>query len=558
MVLPVLLVLASTCFEGTTGIGSRTRRVIVELDRPGAATIHLFTRPAKSMRVSSADPSRLSSSDGSMIVTFGLATAPVSAQLVMYTSRDTARATLRRVASPMDLSPVHGEWLAAVGPGGMIRLGTRLTAGPCGLVVGVFDSPDQGHTDLPLTAARATGDSLVLEAAYMGLRIALPIRGADVRRAMMTQHGSHAEIIMRRGALSTLERPQEPKRPFPYAEHDVRFPSRAPNVHLSGTLTVPSGPGPHPAVVFISGSGAQDRDETIAGQRPFLVLADRLTRLGYATLRTDDRGVAGTPGTPMQTGLHDVADDVRGATEYLRSRPEVDKMRIGLLGHSEGGFVAPIVAAGDSSIAFLLLLGAPAVPGRDVLTAQRSLLGRASGTPNIEITVDSLMLATIFSVLDTQPNEARLAAAVDSALTQWRTALPSAERKVADALLGARSSTQDSTSVELWKSRWFTSLYHHDPAPFLRSVRVPVFALIGELDLQVPAAQSAAGFDLLFASRRHLLTLHRLPGINHMLQSARTGRMEEYLEIRETIAPEVLARIDQWLTRVVPITSPPQ
>jgi pimeloyl-ACP methyl ester carboxylesterase len=236
----------------------------------------------------------------------------------------------------------------------------------------------------------------------------------------------------------------------------------------------------------------------------------------------------------------------------------MDKARIGLLGHSEGGFVAPIVAAGDSSIAFLLLLGAPAVMGRDVLTAQRSMLARASGTPNIEITVDSLMLATIFSVLDTPLDTARLGATVDSALTRWRTALPATEREVADALLGARSSPQDSTSIELWKSRWFTSFYHHDPAPYLRRVRVPVFALIGELDLQVPAAQSAAGFESLFESRRHLLTFHRLPGINHMLQPARTGRMEEYLEIRETIAPDVLTRIEQWLTRVVPVTTPPR
>ena len=558
MVLPVLLTLAGICFEGTIGTGPRARRVIVEVAQPGAATVHRYSRPPRSVPVSSAESSRLVSGDGSMIVTFDHGTAPASAQLSVFTARDTTRATLRRVAQPSDLSPVHGEWLAAVGPGGVIRLGARLAAGPCGLVIGVLDSPDQGQKDLPLTAAQATGDTLVVEAEYLGLRIALPIRGADERRARMSQHGTDTEIVMLRGASSVLERPQEPLRPFPYAEHDVRFPSRAPSTRIAGTLTVPSTPGPHPAVVFISGSGAQDRDETVAGHRPFLVLADRLTRLGYATLRTDDRGVGATPGTPMQTGLNDVAEDVRGAIDYLRSRPEIDKTRLGLLGHSEGGFVAPIVAADDPSIAFLMLLGGPAVTGRDMLTAQRSMLSRASGAPHIEVTVDSLVIATIFTVLDTRPDDARLGAAVDSALTQWLAALPPTERKVADTLFAVRSAAQDSTSVELWKSRWFKSLYHHDPAPFLRRVNVPVFALIGELDLQVPAAQSAAGFESLFAGRRYLLTLHRLPGINHMLQAAKTGRMEEYLQIRETIAPDVLTRIDQWLTRVVPIANPPR
>jgi fermentation-respiration switch protein FrsA (DUF1100 family) len=217
--------------------------------------------------------------------------------------------------------------------------------------------------------------------------------------------------------------------------------------------------------------------------------------------------------------------------------------------------VAPIVAAGDSSIAFVMLMAAPSVSGRDVFVAQRSSITRAGGASPLVARVDSLVTARIFAVLDARPHDDSLATAVDDALASWRRALPLAERTIADSLLAPRSAAQDSASVEFWKSPWFRSIYSHDPASYLRRIGVPLLAILGDRDVQVPPAQSIPVFESLYSGRRRaLLTIHRLPGVNHMLQPARRGGMDEYTEIEQTIAPAVLARIDEWLLRVAPPT----
>jgi pimeloyl-ACP methyl ester carboxylesterase len=421
-------------------------------------------------------------------------------------------------------------------------------------MVGLFDSPDQGQRDLPMTSVEVTRDSLVMEAAYMTLRISLARGSSGERTGTLAQNGITHPIVMRRGAETpALRRPQEPVRPYPYDEREVRFASRAPGVRLAGTMTLPRAPGRHPAVVLISGSGAQDRDETIAGHKPFLVLSDRLTRSGYVVLRVDDRGTGGSTGSVLNSTLTDIANDVRGAVDYLKATAEVDTAAIGLIGHSEGGYVAPIVAAGDRSIAFVALLGAPAVSGRAVFSAQKSALLRASGATPRTIRVDSMLTARIFSVLDASLPDDSLAHAVERALTSWLRSLPAAERAAADSLLRERTPAQDSASVEFWKSAWFRSVYFHHPAELLRAVDVPLLAVLGGLDLQVPAVQSAPAFDRLFqGERRRLLTLQLVPGVNHMLQTATRGTMDEYMRIEETIAPSVLRHLTEWLSRVAP------
>jgi pimeloyl-ACP methyl ester carboxylesterase len=306
-------------------------------------------------------------------------------------------------------------------------------------------------------------------------------------------------------------------------------------------------------VVLISGSGAQDRDETIAGHKPFLVLSDRLTRSGYAVLRVDDRGTGGSTGNVLNSTLAEIADDVRGAVDFLRATAEVDTAAIGLIGHSEGGYVAPIVAAGNRSIGFVALLGAPSVSGRAVFTAQKSALLRASGATPRTISVDSMLTARVFSVLDAAPPVDSLAQLLDRALASWLRTLPAPERATADSLLRDRTPAQDSASVKFWQSTWFRSVYFHDPASFLRAVDVPLLAILGGLDLQVPAVQNAPAFDRLFqGERRRLLTLQLVPGVNHMLQTATRGTMEEYMRIEETIAPAVLRHVIEWLSRVAP------
>lgn len=543
---------ASACWNGTIGEGARTRRVIAEQAADGHVVVHLYGRPARQLVLNPAWSERTyATTDGTTSLSLESAD---SVRLQTPLAGETVTAVLRRVMGDSPDIPL-GAWHTRVGPGGVIRLIARVERGPCNTLVGVFDSPDQGQSDLPMTAAAVQRDTVLLEASYMELRIAIPMEGGRERRGTMRQAGSTIEITVRHGE-SEPRRPQEPTRPLPYVERDVAITSRAEGIRLTGLLTLPATPGPHPAVVFISGSGAQDRDETIAGHKPFLVLSDRLTRLGYAVLRVDDRGVGGSTGNVLQSDLTDLAQDVRGMLDFLEREPAIDRERMGLLGHSEGGYVAPIVAADDTRVRFLVLLGAPATSGRDVFLAQRAALARLSGSSERDVRLDSLLIGQIFGALARRPANDRIVEVVDSTVSAWLHTLSTDEGDVVEAMLNARDAVADSQSVSLWRSRWFQGLLAHDPAHFLERRNVPVFALIGQLDQQVPFDPSVRAFESLYATRRSLLTLHTPPGVNHMLQPATTGGMEEYADIEVTIAPVVLQLLETWISTTVPVTAP--
>lgn len=534
----------STCHEGIVGSGSRARRIVVESAGTGAMTLHVFTRPTRQMPLTERAAGVWAAGDTTVLSAPGTRTP---ATLEIRNAGDTVRAALEPV-TPMQLpSATAGSWTAFVDPAGVIRLVANISSLPCGAITGRLDSPDQGQRDLPFTAARITRDSVTIGASYLDLEIAIPVARTDVRQSRLTQHGVVSFVEFRRGDAGQLRRPQEPRRPFPYNEREVRFAGRS-SVPLAGTLTVPEGRGPHPAVVLISGSGAQDRDETVAGHKPFLVLADHLTRQGYAVLRFDDRPNA------IRMTLDDRANDVKGAIAFLRNQADIDARRIGLLGHSEGGVVAPMITRADRDIAFLIMLGAPAVSGHQVLEAQSTAMLRATGLNEPDIRIDSLIRSTVFDVLRMNPPDAAIAQRVDSAVARWMRGLDPVDRKRADAWFAARTAARDSAAIALWTSPWFKSLFHHDPAPLLRGTDVPLLALYGSLDLQIPPAASLAALQRHFAgSRRRLLTAELLTGVNHMLQPAQSGTMDEYRTIEQTIAERVFSVLDSWLQRHVPI-----
>ena len=537
------------CAEGVVGSGQRARRAIVETVRRDSAILHLFTRPLRHVALSAATDSRLVAGDSAVIELIDGKPATITVRL----GRDTLRAPLTTIETPPAGRDVIGEWTAAIGPGGVIRLVARIAELPCGAVTGVFDSPDQGQRDLPFTAARFSRDSIVIAASYLGLEIALPVSGGDRREARFTQGGLETRVSFVRGAASILRRPQEPTRPFPYVEREVRFRSRSLAAPLAGTLTLPPGVGPHPAVVLISGSGAQDRDETVAGHKPFLVLSDHLTRKGYAVLRFDDRRGG------MQITLEQTADDAEGAVAFLRTQNEIDTARIGLLGHSEGGYVAPLVAVRDRRIAFLILFGAPTLSGHDVFQAQATTMLRASGATADAVRIDSLIRATVFAVMRGKPADELLETLVDSAITSFSRRLPPDDRKRAEAWLGGRTAAQDSNAFTLWRSPWFKSLFHHDAVQVLRAVDIPVLAVYGALDLQVPPAPNLASLERVFRERDgSRLTTHLLPGVNHMMQPATSGGMEQYRVIEQTLAQSVLDALDGWFASHVPVAHRPR
>ncbi|MFO7565896.1 MAG: alpha/beta hydrolase [Enhygromyxa sp.] len=343
--------------------------------------------------------------------------------------------------------------------------------------------------------------------------------------------------------LMTPERPQNPKPPFPYAIEQVKIENHAaPGVTLAGTLTIPAGDGPHPGVVLISGSGLQDRDETIAEHKPFWVIADHLSRNGVAVLRYDDRGYAESTGDGTVATLEDFASDAHAAITWLAKHPAIDGDRVGLIGHSEGGVIAPLIASTHpNDVDFLVLLAGTGVPGSEIVVHQLGLIMAASGaSPEAVERQQAAARAQHRALLEAaDPAEAR--AAVERTLRASIAELPEAER----AALGDVEATI-AAQTEALASPWMRHFLAYDPIPALKRVKVPILILAGDKDLQVDPEQNLPPMKAALSKNRRVDVV-RFAGVNHLFQPATTGAPAEYGVIEQTIAVEVLQRMTQWL-----------
>lgn len=453
-----------------------------------------------------------------------------------------ARAAHAQRHPPGPGNPFIGTWQGTldVGPA-KLRLGV-LVRDSAGTLVGTLTSIDQGNTRLP-AAVTSRGDTLRLAVAAVGAEFrGVLAAGRDSVRGTFRQGGGDLPLALGRvGALATeaRARPQDPKPPFPYRAEEVTFAS-APGVRLAGTLVVPEGAGPHPAVVLVSGSGPQDRDESLMGHRPFLVLADHLARHGIASLRYDDRGTAASTGDHAGATSVDFADDAEAAVRLLRTRPGIAADRVGIVGHSEGGLIAPMVAARTRDVAFVVLLAGPGLRGDSILALQNRLILRAQGLPDEAVAqataVNRRLVAAVAGARDLAEAGARFDSTVRAVVEeQPAPARPSATAALAQAR---------GRIVSPWMHHFVT----HDPRPALERVRVPVLALNGTLDLQVPATENLQTIGAALAAggnRDH--TELALPGLNHLFQTARTGAPGEYQQIEETMAPAALDAITAWI-----------
>ncbi|TQM06514.1 alpha/beta hydrolase family protein [Pseudonocardia kunmingensis] len=432
-----------------------------------------------------------------------------------------------------------GEWAGRIGiPGSPLDVGIRLTAEGGGLR-GAMNIPSQELAAVPLA-------DVVLEGRNLSFRLPDVPGDAHFRGTFeadaasipgaFTQFEQSFPLVLRPGPASG--RPQDPRPPFPYAAEDVAYPGQG--VDVAGTLTVPQGPGPHPAVLLATGSGAQNRDEELFGHRPFLLLADTLTRAGYAVLRADDRGVGGTGGDLHASTFDDLAGDLVGGVAYLRTRPEIDHARIGMLGHSEGGYVVPL-AAQRTDIAFAVLLAGPAAHGEEVLVEQSRLLMDSAGAPPAAVEEQVTFLRDLIRLLRVEDYEGARAVSRQQLATQAAALPPEQQpsREEIEAQVAA-------TITPIYRS-WVV----HDPAPSLRALDVPVLSLFGGSDLQVPPAQNEAAMRGLLAGNPDA-TVQTLPGLNHLMQPAVTGGLEEYATIGTTIDPKVLDLVKGWLAKRFP------
>ena len=432
---------------------------------------------------------------------------------------------------------VQGMWLGTLSvPGAELRIVFHIEGAGDSLTA-TLDSPDQGATGIPASSVTLEGDSLEVEvASIMGAYRGKVDAGGEQIEGTWAQGGQAFPLALERtdeapAPKETPKRPQEPEAPLPYQAEDVTFLNKTDGVELAGTLTLPDTEGPHPAVALITGSGPQDRDETVAGHRPFLVLADHLTRQGIAVLRYDDRGVGASTGDFAQATSEDFARDALAATAYLKTRPEIDAEKIGLLGHSEGGLVAPMAATQSDDVAFLVLLAPPGVTGEEILYAQGALIARAEGASDSTIQNNQAQQERLFTALKQAADSAQAAADVRRVLEE--SGLP-AEAVEAQA--------------EQVTSPWFRYFLTHDPAPVLEQIKVPVLALFGENDLQVPAETNRAAVEAaLQAGGNEAYKVEVLPGLNHLFQTSETGAVSQYSQIEETMAAAALGAVAAWI-----------
>jgi hypothetical protein len=434
----------------------------------------------------------------------------------------------------------RGDLVTPVGKMAMTMVFAR-TAG--GNWVGVLDVPAQGLAGLPFTRVSRDDDMIIaiLEIPDSGVQVTGQLVENEQRLTGTFNQGPFAvEIDFPRDndyAVPTINRPQLPEPPYPYMVRDV-FVEHPDGHTLAGTLTIPPGAGPFAAAVMITGSGPQDRDETLFGHKPFLVIADFLARNGIAVLRCDDRGTGESGGSFEGATTADFATDTLAAMQYLATVEGIDAGRVGLIGHSEGGVVAPMVAGLTDDVDFMVLLAGTGVPGDELLLVQAELIAKASGANELMIAATRAQQQGLFDLIREGLDEQQL----------QRELRPILEAQLEMAGLEGES-LHDAVEAQIAQvtSPWMRYFVTYDPRPALTRVKCPVLAVNGTLDLQVYHDQNLPEIQKAVNTGGGDVTIRRYEGLNHLFQPAETGLIAEYAMIEITFDEAVLRDIVAWI-----------
>ncbi len=438
---------------------------------------------------------------------------------------------------------IDGIWLGTIKvPGVELRIAFEISEAKEGGYTAKMHSIDQSAMNIPVSAVIQNGDSLRLEIksfsmAYEGKLLA---DGTTIEGNWL-QGGATALVMKRVDKLPEFNRPQTPKKPYPYTEEEVSYENIKAGVKLAATLTIPQGNGPFPAVVLLTGSGPENRDEEAFFHHPFLVLADYLTRRGIAVLRADDRGVGGSTGngdfTKVTSG--DSADDAIAGIDFLKGRKEIDKKRIGLLGHSEGGTIGPIAITRSLDVAFLVMLAGPGQTFADIVIFQKLLAARARGVDEGRLALMRSWYERLYSTLAEDTDNA----VAEKKVRALHASLTAEEKEKLDWPDGRLNG-----EMKLMLSPWWRYSMKYNPRATLMKVKCPVLAINGEKDMQVTAKENLAAIEeaLKSGGNKHV-TVRELPGLNHLFQTCETGAESEYIKIEETMSLLALQAIGDWI-----------
>jgi uncharacterized protein len=441
---------------------------------------------------------------------------------------------------PGAVASCEGTWQGALEADGMrYRLQLRISHDAAGKLVASMDSIDQGINGFPATMVAQSASALHLDlpavrASYDGtLNTAKNVISGTWR-----QSGDSTALSFKRSdQILDLRRPQNPVKPYPYREEELAIPGAKSGVSLAATLTVPYGAGRFPAAILLAGSGPLDRDEADAGHRPFLVLADHLTRQGIAVLRYDKRGIGKSTGNYDDATTADFAADAEAAAAFLKTRREIDGRKVGIVGHSEGGIIAAMIASRSRDAAWIVLLAAPATKGEETLLLQSDLIARAAGMTTDQVAKSLDFDRASYNLIRQEKDRAVLEAKLENLVkvSGLGPSMPSAfvERQ-----------------IHWTSSRWFRYFLDYDPVPSLQETKCPVLALSGEKDLQVPPKENLPlTKKALEEGGNKNFEVSELPGLNHLFQHCYMGLPAESRAIEETFAPDALTTISAWILK---------
>lgn len=439
---------------------------------------------------------------------------------------------------------ISGQWNGTLNVHGTkLRVVFNITKTDDGYI-STMDSPDQGAKGIPVSSTTFENSEIKFEIVNAGINYHGELKENEIV-GVFKQSGMEFPLNLSREPIGkeAVKRPQEPSKPYPYYTEDVNFKNSKTDISLAGTLTLPTKDGNFPVVILITGSGPQNRDEEILGHKPFLVIADYLTRNGIAVLRYDDRGVGASTGDFNSATSADFATDVESAIVYLKTRKEINKKKIGLIGHSEGGLIAPIVASRSKDVSYIVLLAGPGIQGDKLLLLQQELIARVNGVSENDIKKSIQANAKLFEMVlnsnDTQKLKADLTFEINEIMKHDTSAtIPN-------------GMTQDefvSMQVNQITTPWMQYFIKFNPAQTLEKVKCPVLAVNGSKDLQVPSKENLTAIKkALNKGGNKNVTTKEFPNLNHLFQETESGSPSEYATIEQTFSPLVLEEIAIWV-----------
>ncbi len=439
---------------------------------------------------------------------------------------------------------ITGKWNGLLKiPGMELRLTINIAKNDSGYT-STLDSPDQQVKGIAIANTSFENPKLLLKITTPEIQYAGELKG-ELIEGIFKQAGQSIPLTLTRKEIEKkpLNRPQEPIQPYPYYTEEVSIQNTNAGVSLAGTLSLPKKEGKFPAVILITGSGPQNRDEELLGHKPFLVIADYLTKKGIAVLRCDDRGFGKSTGDFKSATSADFATDIVSAIDYLKTREDIEKDKIGLIGHSEGGLIAPIAATHSKDVSFIVLLAGTGIRGDKLSLLQQALVARAAGTAKSEIRNTQAILSTAYNIILQSTDTVQMIRELTAYGRKVYQAIPAKDKPA--------ETTEDEfvhSKVSELTTPWMLYFLRFDPAETLARVTCPVLALNGEKDLQVPPKENLTAIkNALKKGGNTDIDIELLPNLNHLFQECTTGSPAEYTSIEQTFSPKVLELMARWI-----------